>query len=97
MMGGGKKNKIRVRRLVSSYAISVVHIGANGHGQIAKMINQICITGIIQSLAEALSFGRAKQVDMRKQSQMGQLNHGRWIIAQYLWLREVLTLALHWI
>ena len=31
MMGGGKKNKIRVRRLVSSYAISVVHIGANGH------------------------------------------------------------------
>ena len=66
MMGGGKKNKIRVRRLVSSYAISVVHIGANGHGQIAKMINQICITGIIQSLAEALSFGRAKQVDMSR-------------------------------
>lgn len=66
MMGGGKKNKIRVRRLVSSYAISVIHIGANGHGQIAKMINQICITGIIQSLAEALSFGRAKQVDMSR-------------------------------
>lgn len=66
MMGGGKKNKIRVRRLVSSYAISVVHIGANGHGQIAKMINQICITGVIQSLAEALSFGRAKQVDMSR-------------------------------
>ena len=66
MMGGGKKNKIRVRRLVSSYAISVVHIGANGHGQIAKMINQICITGVIQSLAEALSFGRAKQVDMTR-------------------------------
>ena len=66
MMGGGKKNKIRVRRLVSSYAKSVVHIGANGHGQIAKMINQICITGIIQSLAEALSFGRAKQVDMSR-------------------------------
>ena len=30
------------------------------------MINQICITGIIQSLAEALSFGRAKQVDMSR-------------------------------
>ena len=66
MMGGGNKNKIRVKRLVGSYAISVVHIGASGHGQIAKMINQICITGIIQSLAEALSFGLVKQVDMNR-------------------------------
>ena len=66
MLGGGNKNSLIVRKLIKTYAKNIVHVGPNGHGQLTKMINQICIAGLLQGLSEALSFGRQKKLDMNK-------------------------------
>ena len=66
MLGGGNKNSLIVRKLIKTYAKNIVHVGPNGHGQLTKMINQICIAGLLQSLSEALSFGSQKKLDMNK-------------------------------
>ena len=66
MLGGGKKNSLIVRNLIQTFAKNIVHVGPNGHGQLTKMINQICIAGLLQGLSEALSFGSQKKLDMNK-------------------------------
>lgn len=66
MVGGNEDNLKIATEVIFAYTKSIVHIGKNGHGQIAKMINQICIAGILQGLAEALVFGRSQNVDMQK-------------------------------
>ena len=66
MLGGGNKNSLIVRKLLKTFAKNIVHVGPNGHGQLTKMINQICIAGLLQGLSEALSFGRQKKLDMNK-------------------------------
>ena len=66
MLGGGKKNSLIVRNLIKTFAKNIVHVGPNGHGQLTKMINQICIAGLLQGLSEALSFGNQKNLDMNK-------------------------------
>ena len=57
MVGGDLSTLNNLEEILSTYAKSIVHIGKNGHGQIAKMVNQICIAGVLQGLAEALEFG----------------------------------------
>ena len=66
MLGGGKKNSLIVRNLIQTFAKNIVHVGPNGHGQLTKMVNQICIAGLLQGLSEALSFGSQKKLDMNK-------------------------------
>ena len=66
MLGGGNKNSLIVRKLLKTYAKNIVHVGPNGHGQLTKMVNQICIAGLLQALSEALSFGSQKKLDMNK-------------------------------
>jgi len=66
MLGGGNKNSLIVRKLLKTFAKNIVHVGPNGHGQLTKMINQICIAGLLQGLSEALSFGSQKKLDMNK-------------------------------
>ena len=66
MLGGGNKNSLIVRKLLKTFAKSIVHVGPNGHGQLTKMVNQICIAGLLQALSEALSFGSQKKLDMNK-------------------------------
>ena len=66
MLGGGNKNSLIVRKLIKTFAKNIVHVGPNGHGQLTKMINQICIAGLLQGLSEALSFGSQKKLDMNK-------------------------------
>ena len=66
MLGGGNKNSLIVRKLIKTFAKNIVPVGPNGHGQLTKMINQICIAGLLQGLSEALSFGRQKKLDMNK-------------------------------
>ncbi len=66
MLGGGNKNILVVRKLIKTFAKNIVHVGPNGHGQLTKMINQICIAGLLQGLSEALSFGSQKKLDMNK-------------------------------
>ncbi|MCR2441805.1 NAD(P)-binding domain-containing protein, partial [Salmonella enterica] len=48
----------KAKPVISAYARSVGLMGAVGNGQLAKMMNQICIAGIVQGLAEAIHFGK---------------------------------------
>ena len=48
MVGGDGSTLNNLEEILSTYAKSIVHIGKNGHGQIAKMVNQICIAGVLQ-------------------------------------------------
>jgi len=60
MVGGDGDAFRRAEPVISSYARAVVHMGPSGAGQLTKMVNQICIAGMIQALAEGLAFaGRA--------------------------------------
>ena len=65
MVGGDGSTLNNLEEILSTYCKSIVHIGKNGHGQIAKMVNQICIAGVLQGLAEALEFGKSQNVDMQ--------------------------------
>ena len=49
-----------------AYAAQITHFGAVGFGQLAKMVNQICIAGCVQGLAEGLAFGMHAGLDMPK-------------------------------
>ena len=57
MAGGDKDVFERSQRLISCYARTVMLMGKSGAGQLTKMVNQICIAGLIQSLSEGLAFG----------------------------------------
>ncbi len=56
MCGGSDSALAAARPLMEAYAARIVHVGPAGHGQLTKMVNQICIAGIVQGLAEAIHF-----------------------------------------
>jgi 3-hydroxyisobutyrate dehydrogenase len=65
LMCGGRKSAIDAARpVMESYSKAIVHVGKAGSGQTAKMANQICIAGIVASLAEAVRFAQASHLDM---------------------------------
>jgi 3-hydroxyisobutyrate dehydrogenase-like beta-hydroxyacid dehydrogenase len=67
VMAGGKSEIFaKSEPVVRAYARMIRLIGPAGSGQLAKMVNQICIGGLVQSLAEAISFGRAVGLDLGK-------------------------------
>jgi 3-hydroxyisobutyrate dehydrogenase-like beta-hydroxyacid dehydrogenase len=66
MVGGSEGALQRVRDALEAYAKRVVHIGASGTGQLAKMVNQICIAGLLQGLSEGLRFGECAGLDMQR-------------------------------
>ena len=66
MIGGDEKDYNTVKPVLTSYGKAVELIGSSGSGQIAKMINQICIAGLVQGLSEAMAFGKKSNVDMEK-------------------------------
>ncbi len=66
MIGGDEKDYNTVKPVLTSYGKAVELIGPSGSGQIAKMINQICIAGLVQGLSEAMAFGKKSNVDMDK-------------------------------
>lgn len=66
MCGGDEEHFQAVKDIVAAYAISVKYLGAAGNGQLCKMVNQICLAGIIQSLSEGLAFGKKAGLDMHK-------------------------------
>jgi 3-hydroxyisobutyrate dehydrogenase len=63
MAGGDEDAFARVRPLLDSYARMARRLGPAGSGQLTKMVNQICIAGLVQSLAEALRFAAAAELD----------------------------------
>ncbi|MEE9299812.1 MAG: NAD(P)-dependent oxidoreductase [Alphaproteobacteria bacterium] len=66
MCGGEEGVFERARPVMESYAKACSLIGPNGAGQLTKMVNQICIAGLVQGLAEALNFGMKAGLDMDK-------------------------------
>lgn len=58
MCGGEAEHFERARPVMESYARAVTLIGPAGSGQLTKMVNQVCIAGLVQALSEGLEFGR---------------------------------------
>ena len=56
MIGGDPDVFRRAAPVIDCYAKAITHIGPTGSGQLAKMVNQICIAGLVQGLAEGLDF-----------------------------------------
>ncbi|MEW5881698.1 MAG: NAD(P)-dependent oxidoreductase [Pseudomonadota bacterium] len=65
MCGGDAAAFERIRPVAMAYAKAVTLIGPSGSGQLAKMVNQICIGGLLQGLSEGINFGLAAGLDMK--------------------------------
>ena len=64
VMAGGEAEAVeRISPVIAAYAKAVRRIGGPGAGQKAKMVNQICIAGVVQGLAEAVHFARHADLD----------------------------------
>jgi len=57
MVGGDKKDFDKAKNVIDCYSKKVQLLGPSGSGQLAKMVNQICIAGLVQGLSEAINFG----------------------------------------
>jgi len=66
MCGGEQGPFDRANPIAMAYAKAITLIGPPGSGQITKMMNQMCIAGIVQGLAEALNLGQRAGLDMDK-------------------------------
>ena len=64
MCGGSAPAVAAATIVMQAYAARIVHVGGAGAGQTAKMVNQICIAGVIQGLSEALRFAQAAELDL---------------------------------
>jgi 3-hydroxyisobutyrate dehydrogenase/2-hydroxy-3-oxopropionate reductase len=66
MCGGDETTFGKARPVIDAYARMVGLMGAVGAGQLTKMINQICIAGLVQGLAEGIHFGKQAGLDIEK-------------------------------
>jgi len=66
MCGGDEAVFEKAKPVIDAYARMVGLMGAAGAGQLTKMINQICIAGLVQGLAEGIHFGKRAGLDIEK-------------------------------
>jgi len=66
MFGGPTKQISTIKKIMSSYSSSTIRIGPSGHGQLTKMVNQLCIAGLLQGLSEGMALGMKRQLNMNK-------------------------------
>jgi 3-hydroxyisobutyrate dehydrogenase-like beta-hydroxyacid dehydrogenase len=66
MVGGGQADFDRAKPVIDCYARACVLLGPIGSGQLAKMVNQICIAGLVQGLAEGMNFAVKAGLDPAK-------------------------------
>lgn len=66
MCGGDSGIYERVETAIMSFAKSCKLMGESGAGQLTKMVNQICIAGLLQGLSEGMNFGQKAGLDMEK-------------------------------
>ena len=66
MVGGDEAAFAKAEPLMSCYGAKVTHMGPSGSGQLTKMVNQICIAGLVQGLSEAINFGQNAGLNMDK-------------------------------
>ena len=66
MVGGDEATFARAESIMNGYAKAITRIGPVGCGQLAKMVNQICIAGVVQGLAEGLHFAKRADLDVAR-------------------------------
>lgn len=64
--GGSDTAVARAAAVLAVYAKAQAHIGSCGQGQLAKMVNQICVAGVIEGLAEGMYFAQEAGLDVAK-------------------------------
>jgi 3-hydroxyisobutyrate dehydrogenase-like beta-hydroxyacid dehydrogenase len=110
MCGGDQEAFERAQPVAMAFSKAVTLLGASGAGQLAKMVNQICIAGLVQGLSEAIAFGQQAGLDMNQvldvigkgAAQSWQLdNRGKTMVANKFdfgfavdWMRKDLGLVL---
>ncbi len=65
MCGGDEAPFARMQPVAMAMARAVTRIGESGAGQLAKMVNQVCVAGVLQGLAEGIAFGQRAGLDMK--------------------------------
>jgi 3-hydroxyisobutyrate dehydrogenase len=65
MCGGDEPAFDAMKPMALAFARAVTRVGGSGAGQLAKMVNQICIAGLVQGLSEAIAFGQRAELDMK--------------------------------
>lgn len=66
MCGGNQNDFDKVKPVIDNFSQAVTLLGSSGSGQLCKMVNQICIAGLVQGLSEAVAFGSIAGLDMNK-------------------------------
>ena len=66
MCGGDVAPFEAMRPVALAYSKAVTRVGETGAGQLAKMVNQVCIAGLLQALAEGIAFGQNAGLDMNQ-------------------------------
>jgi len=64
MVGGSKMAFEKAKPIIDCYSKKVKLLGPSGNGQLAKMVNQICIAGLVQGLSEGINFGVKSGLNM---------------------------------
>ena len=64
MCGGDQAAFDKAQPVAMAFSRAVTYLGKSGSGQLAKMVNQICIAGLLQGLSEAVAFGQQAGLDM---------------------------------
>ncbi len=65
MCGGDLPAFERAQPVAMAFSRAFTHMGASGAGQLTKMVNQICIAGLVQGLSEAIAFGQKAGLDIQ--------------------------------
>jgi 3-hydroxyisobutyrate dehydrogenase-like beta-hydroxyacid dehydrogenase len=65
MCGGDEPAFQRMHPVAMAMAKAVTRVGGPGAGQLAKMVNQVCVAGVVQGLAEGIAFGQRAGLDMK--------------------------------
>ena len=66
MCGGDAAAVDAMRPVALAYAKAITRVGDAGAGQLAKMVNQVCIAGLVQALAEGIAFGQKAGLDVQQ-------------------------------
>ena len=64
MIGGEQADFDKAKDIIDCYSKKMKLLGGAGNGQLAKMVNQICIAGLVQGLSEAINFGKKAGLNM---------------------------------
>lgn len=66
MVGGREQDFARALPVLQAMGKTITHVGENGHGQMAKLVNQILVVGNALAMSEAFVFAQAGGLDLRK-------------------------------